>query len=67
MFDGDLNYIGQEGGNNAPVGFQEASGAPIETQSPLGYSVRAVTIVFLNLGKMVGTGIFSTRELACNI
>ncbi|USW53290.1 Putative amino acid/polyamine transporter I [Septoria linicola] len=58
--DGDLKYIGEQGGNDAPVAYQEASGAPVETQSPLGYSVGPVTIVFLNLSKMVGTGIFST-------
>jgi hypothetical protein len=40
----------------APVGYQEASGAPVETQSPLGYTVGPVTIIFLNLSKMVGTG-----------
>ena len=60
--DGNLKYIGEQGGNDAPVGYQEASGAPVETQSPLGYSVGPITIVFLNLSKMVGTGIFSTRE-----
>ncbi|KAF2172738.1 hypothetical protein M409DRAFT_62451 [Zasmidium cellare ATCC 36951] len=58
--DGDLKYVGQQGGNNAPVGYQEASGAPVEVQSPLGYAVGPVTILFLNLSKMVGTGIFST-------
>ncbi|KAF7189196.1 High-affinity methionine permease [Pseudocercospora fuligena] len=58
--DGDLKYVGQQGGNDAPVGYQETSGAPVEVQSPLGYSVGPVTIVFLNLSKMVGTGIFST-------
>lgn len=60
--DGDLKYVGQQGGNNAPVGYQEASGAPVETKSPLGYAVGPVTILFLNLSKMVGTGIFSTRN-----
>lgn len=60
--DGDLKYVGQQGGNDAPVGYQETSGAPVEVQSPLGYSVGPVTIVFLNLSKMVGTGIFSTRK-----
>ncbi|KAI2475752.1 High affinity methionine permease [Pyrenophora tritici-repentis] len=58
--DGDLNYIAEQGGNDAPVAYQEASGAPVETHSPLGYNVGPITIVFLNLSKMVGTGIFST-------
>jgi hypothetical protein len=55
--DGDLKYIGEQGGNNAPVAYQEASGAPVETHSPLGYNVGPITIVFLNLSKMVGTGL----------
>jgi len=55
--DGDLKYIGEQGGNNAPVAYQEVSGAPVETHSPLGYNVGPVTIVFLNLSKMVGTGV----------
>ncbi|KAI0573792.1 High affinity methionine permease [Pyrenophora tritici-repentis] len=53
--DGDLNYIAEQGGNDAPVAYQEASGAPVETHSPLGYNVGPITIVFLNLSKMVGT------------
>ncbi|KAL7756653.1 hypothetical protein ACKLNR_013646 [Fusarium oxysporum f. sp. zingiberi] len=44
--DGDLTY--------------EAVGAPVETRSPLGYHVKWLTIIFLNLNHMVGTGIFST-------
>jgi hypothetical protein len=28
----------------------------------LGYSVGAITIIFLNLSKMIGTGIYSTRK-----
>ncbi|WPB00904.1 uncharacterized protein RHO25_005524 [Cercospora beticola] len=53
--DGDLKYIGEQGGNSSAVGYQEASGAPVETQSPLGYNVGPITIIFLNLSKMVGT------------
>ncbi|KAM6504345.1 high affinity methionine permease, partial [Amanita muscaria] len=37
-----------------------AVGAPTETISPLGYHVGAVTVVFLNISRMIGTGIFST-------
>ncbi|EME46989.1 hypothetical protein DOTSEDRAFT_94957, partial [Dothistroma septosporum NZE10] len=58
--DGDLQYVGDHGGNTTEIAYQEASGAPVETSSPLGYAVGPVTIVFLNLSKMVGTGIFST-------
>jgi len=57
--DGDLKYIREQGGNNAPVAYQEASGTPVETHSPLGYDVGPVTTVFLNLSKMVGTGAWS--------
>jgi hypothetical protein len=59
--DGSLQFTAEEGGNSAKLTYQEASGAPVETNSPLGYSVGGFTIVFLNLSKMVGTGIFSTR------
>jgi hypothetical protein len=59
--DGSLKYTGEAGGNSNVLTFQEASGAPVESNSPLGYSVGWATIVFLNLSKMVGTGIFSTR------
>ncbi|KAF5850016.1 hypothetical protein GGP41_005457 [Bipolaris sorokiniana] len=54
--DGNLKYVGEQGGNSAPIAYQEASGAPIETHSPLGYNVGPITIVFLNLSKMIGTG-----------
>ncbi|EMD94511.1 hypothetical protein COCC4DRAFT_43720 [Bipolaris maydis ATCC 48331] len=60
VIDGDLKYVGEQGGNNAPIAYQEASGAPVETHSPLGYNVGPITIVFLNISKMIGTGIFST-------
>ncbi len=60
--DGSIKYVGNQGGNNATVTFQEASGAPVEAASPMGYSVNAFTILFLNINMMIGTGIFSTRE-----
>lgn len=62
--DGDLKYVGNKGGNYSNTSYQEASGAPVEVSSPLGYSVGAVTIIFLNINKMIGTGIFSTRKWA---
>jgi hypothetical protein len=62
LSDGSLQYIVEKGGNTDEVAYQEASGAPIESDSPLGYSVGAITIVFLNLSKMIGTGIYSTRR-----
>lgn len=59
--DGKLAYVRAVGGNGAS-GYQEAVGAPVETKSPLGYHVNWVTVIFLNVNMMVGTGIFSTRE-----
>ncbi|KAL5321408.1 hypothetical protein ACEPPN_009366 [Leptodophora sp. 'Broadleaf-Isolate-01'] len=58
--DGSLTYVGNQGGNNTSATFQEASGAPVERKSPLGYSVNSFTILFLNINMMIGTGIFST-------
>ncbi|KAL4889340.1 amino acid permease-domain-containing protein [Aspergillus ambiguus] len=60
IHDGNLKYMVGEGANSSRRTYQEASGAPIETTSPLGYSVGFVTVVFLNMGKMIGTGVFST-------
>lgn len=60
--EGKLKYVENKGGNNSHASYQEASGAPVEVNSPLGYKVGAITIIFLNLSKMIGTGIFSTRK-----
>lgn len=59
--DGSLHYTAEGGANSSKLTYQEASGAPIEANSPLGYSVGFITVVFLNLGKMIGSGVFSTR------
>ena len=59
--DGSLKYTLEKGGNDSPPSYQEASGAPVETSSPLGYSVGPATIIFLNISKMIGTGVYSTR------
>jgi hypothetical protein len=56
-----LQYTTEVGGNTSRATYQEASGAPVEVNSPLGYSVGPVTVIFLNLSKMIGTGVFSTR------
>ncbi|KAK0638307.1 High-affinity methionine permease [Lasiodiplodia hormozganensis] len=58
--EGGTQYIGEKGGNDAPPTFQDASGAPIENNSPLGYSVGPVTITLLNITMMIGAGIYST-------
>ncbi|KAM5344757.1 hypothetical protein ACJ41O_010619 [Fusarium nematophilum] len=60
LSDGSFHYVVQKAGNDSEVSYQEAVGAPVETSSPLGYSVGPVTIIFLNISKMVGTGVFST-------
>lgn len=59
---GSLEYVAQQGENGSVPTYQEASGAPVEVRSPLGYQVQWFTIIFLNIGQMVGTGVFSTRE-----
>ncbi|OOG00652.1 hypothetical protein ASPCADRAFT_125662 [Aspergillus carbonarius ITEM 5010] len=58
--DGNLQFTAGGGANSSKLTYQEASGAPIEAKSPLGYSVGAVTVIFLNLSMMIGTGVFST-------
>ncbi|KAL1623927.1 hypothetical protein SLS56_008051 [Neofusicoccum ribis] len=57
---GSLEYIAEQGGNGSLPTYQEASGAPVESYSPLGYKVKWFTIIFLNIGQMIGTGVFST-------
>ena len=57
---GSLQYAVEKSGNNSSTSYQESSGAPVESHSTLGYNVGAITIVFLNLSKMVGTGVYST-------
>lgn len=49
--------------NDSLPSYEEAAvttGAPTEKISPLGYHVDWVSVVFLNVGKMIGTGVFST-------
>lgn len=59
--DGDLAYTLAKGGNGSKPAYQEAVGAPVEKHSPLGYHVGWITVIFLNVNQMIGTGIFSTR------
>ncbi|KAK1993376.1 high-affinity methionine permease [Colletotrichum falcatum] len=58
--DGVLHYVVDKAGNGSGPSYQEASGAPVETSSPLGYGVGPITIIFLNIGTMIGTGVYST-------
>ncbi|KAK7697724.1 hypothetical protein SLS64_013280 [Diaporthe eres] len=62
--DGSITYVGEKGGNNAGATYQEASGAPVESDSPLGYAVGPVTILLMNISMMIGTGIYSTRKIS---
>jgi len=59
---GNLAFIGEEADNGSGTTYQEASGAPIEARSPLGTKTQWFSIIFLNIGQMIGTGVFSTRE-----
>lgn len=59
--DGSLRYIQvDQAGNGSDPTYQEATGAPVEVNSPLGYDVGPVTIIFLNVSMMIGTGVYST-------
>ncbi len=60
--DGSLEFVQEIGGNESKPSYQEASGAPVENISPLGLEVTWFTTIFLNIGQMIGTGVFSTRE-----
>jgi hypothetical protein len=64
---GDLKFIVEQGGNGSQPSYQEVSGAPVEAKSSLGYAVGPLTIVFINIGKMIGTGVYSTRTCSSQI
>lgn len=55
--DGDLEFIHEFGGNGSKPSYQEASGAPVESVSPLGLQVSGFTTVFLNIGQMIVSNI----------
>ncbi|KAL1410263.1 hypothetical protein Q8F55_004269 [Vanrija albida] len=54
-----LDYVGEKGGNGAQETIQTTTGAPVETRNPLGYNVGFWTTLLINIGQLVGTGIFS--------
>ncbi|CAG8375616.1 unnamed protein product [Penicillium salamii] len=60
--DSGITFTAAEGFNSTAVTYQDAAGAPVETNSPLGYSVSFWTSLCLNINQMIGTGIFSTRR-----
>lgn len=59
---GDLKYVVEQAGNGSGPSYQEVSGAPVEVNSSLGYSVGPITLLFLNISMKIGTGIYSTRK-----
>lgn len=63
IHDGNLAYTLEKAGNGSKPSYQEAAGAPVESKSPLGYHVGWITVLFLNINQMIGTGIFSTRKI----
>ena len=67
LTEGSLEFTVAQGANGSLPSYQEASGAPVEIKSPLGYFVGPVTIVFLNISMMVGTGVYSTRQSSRNV
>ncbi|KAH8738336.1 amino acid permease-domain-containing protein [Ilyonectria robusta] len=66
IHDGNLAYTRVKGGNGSKPSYQEAVGAPVESSSPLGYNVGWLTVIFLNVNMMIGTGIFSTPASILN-
>jgi hypothetical protein len=64
VVEGKLDFVVEQGGNGSKPSYQEVTGAPVEITSPLGLEVGPITILFLNISKMVGTGIYSTRKLS---
>ena len=62
--EGDLEFVHEYGGNDSKPSYQKASGAPVENISPLGLEVGSFTTILLNIGQMIGTGVFSTRRFS---
>ncbi|KAI5863700.1 amino acid transporter [Durotheca rogersii] len=66
LHDGNLAYTVEKAGNGSKPSYQEVTGAPVESRSPLGYHVGWLTVIFLNVNQMIGTGIFSTPGTILN-
>jgi hypothetical protein len=66
IHDGNLAYTRAKAGNGSKAAYQEAVGAPVETDSPLGYEVGWFTVIFVNINMLIGTGIFSLRKFEKN-
>ncbi|KAI1371305.1 amino acid transporter [Hypoxylon crocopeplum] len=66
IHDGNLAFTVEKAGNGSKPSYQEAAGAPVESKSPLGYHVGHLTVAFLNVNQIIGTGIFSTPGTILN-
>ncbi|KAM0251463.1 hypothetical protein ACHAQJ_008171 [Trichoderma viride] len=55
---GGTYYVAGKAANNEETSYQDASGAPVEESSPLGYNVGPMTILLLNVTSTIlaGTG-----------
>lgn len=62
-----LKFVGEQGGNGADATYQDVSGAPVESQNPLGYGVGWWSALFLNITMIIGTGIFSFRTFTHSV
>ncbi|TLD09297.1 uncharacterized protein PgNI_07084 [Pyricularia grisea] len=56
-------HAAKEDGANSLEGLEQSNGAvPVETNSPMGQSVGPFTVVMLNIGNIIGIGVFSTSS-----
>ncbi|KAH6700584.1 hypothetical protein BKA61DRAFT_636617 [Leptodontidium sp. MPI-SDFR-AT-0119] len=64
--DGDVEYTREAGaGNNSKPSYQEASGAPVEKESPLGYQIRPQLDILVHRSLVIaGSGLSVYLELA---
>ncbi|KAG6864983.1 hypothetical protein C0991_005852 [Blastosporella zonata] len=59
----EKNYAVEVASTHSVPSYEEAAvttGAPVEKISPLGYHVDSLSVIFLNISQMIGTGVFST-------
>ncbi|TFK40147.1 high affinity methionine permease [Crucibulum laeve] len=59
----EKSYVLETGSQDSLPSYEDAAvtaGAPTEKISPLGYHVDWISVIFLNISKMIGTGVFTT-------
>ncbi|KAF8640320.1 hypothetical protein AX16_010215 [Volvariella volvacea WC 439] len=57
------SYVQEASSTESLPSYEDAAvttGAPTEKVSPLGYHVDWISVIFLNISKMIGTGVFTT-------